>query len=44
MKGEDTKRKLLFNLDMMRKTDEKHPLNATQIAQKLEQEGLWYMV
>lgn len=40
MKTEDTKKKLLLILDMMRKTDEKHPLNATQIAGKLQASGV----
>lgn len=40
MKNENTKKKLLFILDWMKKTDEQHPLNATQIVAKLETEGI----
>ena len=40
MKNENTKKKLLLILDWMKKTDESHPLNATQIVTKLESEGI----
>lgn len=40
MKNENTKKKLLLVLDWMKKTDEQHPLNATQILAKLEAEGI----
>ena len=38
--AENSKLKLLYILDMMKKTDEHHPLNATQIAARLEQCGI----
>ena len=34
--AENNKLKLLYILDMMKKTDEFHPLNATQIKEKLK--------
>ena len=40
MKNEHTKKKLLLILDWMKKTDEQHPLNATQLAEMLEREGI----
>ena len=38
--AENSKLKLLYILDIMKKTDEFHPLNATQIAALLEQYGI----
>lgn len=38
--AENSKLKLLYILDMMKKTDEHHPLNATQIAARLQQYGI----
>jgi len=38
--AENNKLKILYLLDFMRKTDEHHPLNSTQLAQKLQQYGI----
>ena len=38
--AENSKLKLLYILDIMKNTDEFHPLNATQIAALLEQYGI----
>ena len=38
--AENSKLKLLYILDIMKKTDEYHPINSTQIAGKLEQYGI----
>lgn len=38
--AENSKLKLLYILDIMRKTDEFHPINSTQIAEKLSAHGI----
>lgn len=38
--AENNKLKVIYILDIMRRTDELHPLNATQIANKLEMYGI----
>ena len=38
--AENSKLKLLYILDIMKKTDEFHPINSTQIAAKLERYGI----
>ena len=38
--AENSKLKLLYILDIMKKTDERHPINSTQIAAKLEHYGI----
>ena len=40
MAEEDNKKRLLYILDMMKKTDENHPLNSTQIIEKLAEKGI----
>ena len=37
---EKNKLKILYILEMMRKTDENHPLNSSQIAAKLKRQGM----
>ncbi len=40
MAEKDNKKRLLYILDMMKKTDENHPLNSTQIIEKLAEKGI----
>ncbi len=38
--AENSKLKILYILDIMKKTDAQHPLNTTQIAEKLMNYGI----
>lgn len=38
--AENSKLKILYILDIMRKTDEHHPINSTQLVEKLQQYGI----